>query len=261
MLRLRLFLAPCPTMIVFLGPVGTYSYEAALLAFGSSVDDTIQAKSLKEVIESVAEKRAAAGVLPVENSTNGPVYQALEALIDIGDSVEITNEVRVPIKHQLYTMETSLSNISTVFSHSQVWGQSDGWLKTNLPGVKRVDCESTGKAVEMTLNTPRTAALAGPSSTSLEALIPNCADDPYNTTRFLILRTHKTVLPTIKRSQTVYALVKDTDITTLVSQCKGKLTFLVEKPATTAWRYDFFVEVTDICALPEDWIYMGAKDV
>lgn len=266
---------------VYLGPAGTYSHEAARRAFAEST--LVPAASLRLVVEMLAEGKADCAVLPVENSTNGVVYAAVQALIDYSNVLEVTGEVRVPIKHQLYTKEPDLASIRTVYSHSQVWGQTDKWLRKHLPHAKRENCDSTAKAVQIALASEAGAALAGPCSSPTEALVQNCSDDPSNTTRFLVLsRIHagsQTVgsqsesqsaasqnvsESPISKSQNesvqnesvphTYAVVKNSTINSVLRECR-EVKFLAMVPASEAWHYHFFIELeTDV---PEEWISLS----
>ncbi|MFM9836584.1 MAG: chorismate mutase, partial [Methylophilaceae bacterium] len=56
--------------IAFLGPLGTYSEEAALKQFGQGRDAVVCA-SIDEVFRTLEANQADYGVVPVENSTEG----------------------------------------------------------------------------------------------------------------------------------------------------------------------------------------------
>ena len=72
-----------PTTIAYLGPVGTYSHEAARL-FAKRMDceeiELIECPSFNEVHEAVDRGKAEFGVMPIENSLEGVVTATLDTL-------------------------------------------------------------------------------------------------------------------------------------------------------------------------------------
>ena len=79
-----------PLPVVYFGPPGTNTHAAATRRFGSSTE-FVPARSIAEVFDEVERARAAFGVVPVENSTEGAVNVTLDRLIDA--EVYITGEV------------------------------------------------------------------------------------------------------------------------------------------------------------------------
>ncbi len=66
--------------IAFLGPLGTYSEEAALKQFGEGRQAVVCA-SIDEVFRTVEAGQADYGIVPVENSTEGAVGITLDLLL------------------------------------------------------------------------------------------------------------------------------------------------------------------------------------
>ena len=66
-----------PTRVAFLGPAGTFSEQAALGYFGSSIV-RVDCASIDEVFRATAAGAADFGVVPVENSTEGVVARSLD---------------------------------------------------------------------------------------------------------------------------------------------------------------------------------------
>ena len=69
-----------PTRVAFLGPAGTFSEEAALGFFGSSIV-RVPCASFDEVIRSTTAGAADFGVVPVENNTEGVVTRSLDLFL------------------------------------------------------------------------------------------------------------------------------------------------------------------------------------
>src|SRR3990170_813490 len=70
-----------PLRVAYLGPLATFTHQAALLQFGSSAA-LLPCRGVREVFAEVERDRADYGVVPVENSTEGPVNHTLDQLID-----------------------------------------------------------------------------------------------------------------------------------------------------------------------------------
>src|SRR5436190_4984810 len=69
-----------PSRVAYLGPAGTFSEEAALGYFGSSIV-RVPCASLDEVFRMTTAGAADFGVVPVENSTEGVVTRALDQFL------------------------------------------------------------------------------------------------------------------------------------------------------------------------------------
>ena len=67
--------------IAYLGPVATWSHQAAREKFGASVQYAAQS-SIAEVFNVVARGKADYGVVPIENSTEGAVNYTLDQFMD-----------------------------------------------------------------------------------------------------------------------------------------------------------------------------------
>ena len=105
----------------FLGPVGTYTEEAALLYTGDRDFDLQPFPSIPAVGSAVISGIASKGVVPIENSLEGSVNFTLDLLIGQPD-LSIQQEVVVPIEHYLMAKPgTALSDIEVIYSHPKPW--------------------------------------------------------------------------------------------------------------------------------------------
>ncbi|HBY34579.1 MAG TPA: chorismate mutase, partial [Delftia acidovorans] len=69
-----------PTRVAYLGPAGTFSEEAALGFFGSSIV-RVPCANMDEVFRTTAAGAADFGVVPVVNSTEGVVARSLDLFL------------------------------------------------------------------------------------------------------------------------------------------------------------------------------------
>ena len=176
-----------PLPVAYFGPPATFTHQAAVQRFGSSAV-FVAVKSIGEVFDEVERGRAEYGVVPVENSTEGPVNITLDSLLD-GEAV-ITGEVTLEITHHLLSRAGALDEIKTVCSHPQALAQCRQWLAANLPDVPTEETSSTSAAATRAKDDPTVAAVASEMAGRLyevPVLRRRIEDNPYNSTRFLVL--------------------------------------------------------------------------
>src|SRR5579884_2354389 len=87
------------TMIIaYLGPEATFTHQAAIRRFGSSLNYAAQ-KTITDVFIEVSKGRADYGVVPVENSTEGIVTHTLDMFVD--SDLKIVSQIVLPIQYCL----------------------------------------------------------------------------------------------------------------------------------------------------------------
>ncbi|MEL0119031.1 MAG: prephenate dehydratase [Opitutae bacterium] len=175
-----------PLVIGYLGPEATYTQQAALKNFGSSVEYRPY-NNIADVFHQVEKGDADYGVVPVENSTEGAVFHSLDMLAET--DLKITAQVYLPIEHCLLS-SAPLEEITEVHSKDQALGQCRKWLRTNLPNATIVECSSTARAVEIARDKPRIAAIASSLAGELydvPVIQRNIQDRAENITRFLVI--------------------------------------------------------------------------
>jgi len=239
--------------IAFLGPIGTYTEEAALKQFGKGCD-AIVCGSIDEVFRTLEADQAAYAVVPVENSTEGAVGLTLDLLLS--SPVKICGEVTLPIHHCLLSKQKDISEISHVFSHGQSLAQCHEWLNRTLPAVQREAVTSNAFAAQMIHDLVLTdgtfaAAIASKRAAELfdlNILAENIEDDPKNTTRFLVLGKHdvaasgedKTSLA-ISTKNKPGAMV---DLLEPLSRHGVSMTKLESRPSKQGlWDYVFYIDI------------------
>ncbi len=181
--------------IAFLGPLGTYSEEAALKQFGLG-RGALVCSSIDEVFRTIEANQADYGVVPVENSSEGAVGLTLDLLLT--SPLKICGEITLPIHHCLLSKQTDITQISHVFSHNQSLAQCHEWLNKILPVAAREAVASNAYAAQMihelvSADGTFAAAIASKRAAelfNLHVLASNIEDDPKNTTRFLVLGNH-----------------------------------------------------------------------
>ncbi|QDC44231.1 prephenate dehydratase [Methylophilus medardicus] len=239
--------------IAFLGPLGTYSEEAALKQFGEG-RQAVVCGSIDEVFRTVEAGQADYAVVPVENSTEGAVGITLDLLLS--SPLQVIGEVTLPVHHCLLSAQQDIRQISHVFSHAQSLSQCHEWLNKHLPTAEREAVTSNARAAQMIHELVASqgtfaAAIASKRAAELfdlHVLAENIEDDPKNTTRFLVLGNHS-VAPSgqDKTSLVMSAHNKPGAMLALLeplSQHGVSMTKLESRPSRqNLWNYVFFVDI------------------
>lgn len=249
----RTVMSHCRTLekalsVAFLGPLGSYSEEAASKQFGG-LSNPVQCGSIDEVFRLVESGRVDYGVVPVENSTEGAIGRTLDLLMM--SSLNICGEVALPVHHNLISKQADKSELRRVYAHAQSLAQCHEWLNQHLPNAERIAVASNSEAARMASAEAGTAAIASRRAAelfSLNLLAESIEDDPRNTTRFLVLATHdvaasgrdKTSLAMSIRN-VPGAVVK---LLAPLADNNVSMTKLESRPSHAGlWEYVFFVDI------------------
>jgi prephenate dehydratase len=104
--------------VAFQGEHGAFS-ETAIFTLFKKETRTLPRYSFADVFEKVQNGECEYGVLPVENSLGGVVYQVWDCLHEY--DLSIVAETKIKITHQLITNPgVKLTDITTVYAHYQV---------------------------------------------------------------------------------------------------------------------------------------------
>jgi prephenate dehydratase len=172
------------TPVGYLGPPGTHSH-AALGA------DGVPLPTIHDVVRAVATGELEAGLVPLENSTEGGVGATLDALATTPE-VTIVGEIVHPVSYALVAAEpVAPDQLAAVVSHPQGLAQCAAWLRANAPGAALLPAASTAEAVIAVLagRLPQPAgALATPLAARLHGgvvIAEGVVDEAGNVTRFV----------------------------------------------------------------------------
>lgn len=234
--------------VAFLGPLGTYSEEAAIKQFGG-LSNPIQCASIDEVFRLVEAGKADYGVVPVENSTEGAIGRTLDLLL--GSKLQVCGEVDLPVHHNLLAKTDDIGAIRKVYSHTQSLSQCHEWLNTNLPNAERQAVASNAEATRLAAEDSSAAAIASRRAGEiygLNLLADNIEDDPRNTTRFLVIADHD-VAPSGRDKTSLAMSVRNipgavVELLAPLAQNEVSMTKLESRPSHTGlWEYVFFVDI------------------
>ena len=188
-----------PTRVAYLGPAGTFSEEAALGYFGSSIV-RVPCASVDEVFRTTTAGAADFGVVPVENSTEGMVARSLDQFLVT--PLFIIGETSLFVRQNLLRKTNSLDGVTAVCAHPQALAQCHMWLNDNLPHAERRPVASNAEGARLASLDPSLAAIASVRAGSewgLHVVSPAIQDDANNRTRFAVM-THPERHPAPKAS-------------------------------------------------------------
>ena len=243
--------------ILYLGPEGTHSHEAALRRFGPGAK-LLPCLSHYEIFARLCSSRTSPrplAIVPVENSSEGPVTQTLDQLAG-HPGVGILDSLSLPVpQHLMALKKTKLADIRRVCSHPQVLGQCRGNLARLLPRAELIAESSTASAAGRAAQDATTAAIASDAAAkihNLRILRNNLQDSEENVTRFFTLTTAKTKSPPPRSAKDcrslIYLVIGNRPgallhVLSPFDASEINLTFIQSRPLPgRPWEYGFFIE-------------------
>lgn len=235
--------------VVFQGTEGAYSQAAMQQFFGPDVN-SFHVRTFREAMEAIEEGSADYAVLPIENSSAGPVNE----MYDLLDEFEnyIVAETILPVVHTLSGLPgAKLSDIRRVYSKAEALMQTSRFLEDHSDWQK-ISVVNTAIAAKKVLNDQDISQGAVCSAYAakvhgLSVLVEEINDDPDNCTRFIVVTNQKVYLKNASKisirfelphqSGSLYGILShfiynDLNMTKIESRpIKGK-----------QWEYRFFVD-------------------
>jgi len=244
-----------PLRIGYLGPPGSYSHQAAVAQFGSSVEfETLGA--IGSVFTEVERGHADYGLVPIENTTGGGIAETLDAFRDSTGGVTIYAEAQLAIRHHLFAC-CEPDSVERVYSKPEALAQCRKWLATHLPGAALISEASTSAAVERVKAEatsgvkPASAAVASELAGKIYgvgALFSGIEDNPNNITRFLVISKEEAKPSGDDKTSIMFttddrpgALVR---VLQVFERAGVNLSHIEKRPSGREnWRYTFFIDV------------------
>lgn len=244
-----------PTTIAYLGPEATFTHQAALQRFGTSVS-YLPLKTIADVFHEVAKRRADYGVVPVENSTEGVVTHTLDMFMD--SDLKIVAQIVMPISQCLMS-KGPRTRIRRLYIHPQSLAQCRDWLRKNLPEVEIIETSSNARSAELAAREKDAAAIAGllaAEKYGLLVLEHNVQDSADNATRFLVLGRLCSPPSGRDRTSLMFCIADRPgalhDAIAPFRRYRINMTKIESRPSKRkAWQYYFFVDCDGHAAEPK----------
>ncbi len=236
-----------PLRVAYLGPEGTYTHQAGLDYFGSSME-FISTPFVEGIFQAVERGQTHYGVVPFENSTEGVVSATLDLFFF--SPVKIAGEIYLPVSHHLLCLSGQRRDVVRIYSHPQATAQCKKWLSLQMPGIPVVDVSSTAEAAARAAHDPQSAAIASRAASLLYGLKvaeEGIEDVKENYTRFLVLGMEE-VPPTGRdKTSVIFSAAHEAGalcgILSLFAQEGINLTKIESRPSRQKpWDYLFYVD-------------------
>jgi prephenate dehydratase len=176
----------------YLGPAGTFT-EAALKQVPEAVgQEWSPVSNVGEALSDVITGFSDAAMIAIENSIDGGVTVAQDALATI-PGLQIFGEYLVPVRFVLVARPgTRLEDITVVAGHPVAYGQCRAWLDDQLPRHRHLPATSNVQAAADLFESAAgaDAAIAPPGIEEhydVEVLAEGIAENPDAVTRFVLV--------------------------------------------------------------------------
>lgn len=235
--------------VVFQGTEGAYGEAAMHQFFGEDVN-CFHVRTFRDAMTAIEEGAADYAVLPIENSSAGPVNE----MYDLLDEFEnyIVAETILPVVHTLSGLPgAKLSDIKKVYSKTEALMQTSEFLDDHgdWQKISVVNTAVAAKKVieEQDISQAAVCSAYAAKVHGLEVLVDEINDDEDNSTRFIVVTNQKIFLKNASKisirfdsphqSGSLYGILShfiynDLNMTKIASRpIKGR-----------PWEYCFFVD-------------------
>jgi chorismate mutase/prephenate dehydratase len=222
--------------VAFLGPVGTFTEQAALNYFGSSIEPVVCA-NFDEVFRATEAGSSEFGVVAIENSTEGVVARSLDLLLQ--SPLVVAGETSLLVTHNLLRKLPS----------------RQGWLNLHLPHVERRAVSSNAEGARLASQDDSIAALASQRAATqygLHVVQAAVQDEAHNRTRFVIVTRPERHTPSAPTGHDCTSLAISVanrpgavhDLLVPLKQHGVSMTRFESRPARSGqWEYVFFIDL------------------
>lgn len=239
--------------IGYLGPKGTFSYEACNKYYNNNIVK-LEYKTILDTIIALENNEIEEAVVPIENSLQGCVTEAIDTLVQNRD-IKVKDEILLGIKQNLMCNKNcKIDEIQKVYSHPQALAQCRNYLSRLLPNAKIIQEESTaiaGKIVSETKDIP--VACIGNilliDEYKLNLIEADIEDNRFNETRFWVLSKKENTNMKHQKMSIIFS-VKDKpgalyNVLHVFNEYNLNLTKIESRPAKTVLgEYIFWIDVT-----------------
>ena len=241
-----------PQRVAYLGPAGTFSEQAAVQFFGSSIEH-VACQNFDEVFHATTAGSADFGVVPVENNTEGVVTRSLDLFLH--SPLHIVGEISLLVRHHLLRLSNSLQGIEVVLAHPQALAQCQGWLSKHLPQAERRAVSSNAEGARLAATNPAWAGIASEragSTFGLHIAAHAIQDDAFNRTRFAVMCLPQTLPTPAASGRDCVSLIVSVpnrpgavhDLLVPLKQHGVSMTRFESRPARSGqWEYYFYIDI------------------
>jgi len=237
-----------PLKIAFFGVEASYSHLAAREKFGAT-PTFVSTVSIAEVFQEVQQGRAAYGVVPIENSTEGIVAHTLDLLVE--SELKICAEIFLDIHHHLLSKSGRVEDVRKIVSHPQALAQCRQWIARHLRAAEVAEVASTAHAALMAANDSTLAAISSGLAREiydLQVIAASIEDQSNNITRFLVIGNKDSIPSENDKTSLAFSVKDEPGILYRMLEPFAKsginLSKIESRPIKSKpWEYMFFLDL------------------
>lgn len=257
-----------PIRVGYNGNRGAFAEQAIMQYFDEDATSTsiksVSYSSFTDMFSAVTDGKVDFGMVPIENSLAGSVYDNYDNLSRFAD-VTIVGSVTLNIRHSLLGVKgASLNDIKNVYSHPQALSQCKKFLD-NHKEWKLFETSSTSTAAKTVseLDNSSNAAIANRVNSDLyklDILLDDVEDNSDNYTRFVVITSNnaparfETSNVTPKMASLIFKTKNEPGslyrALGVIDKYKLNMSRLESRPiAGEPWRYWFYIDadLTGLC--------------
>jgi len=183
----------------YLGPVGTFTWTALGQVPEAKGQEWLPVNNVGDALAALVDGRAEAAMIAVENSIEGGVSAAQDALAQ-SSGLQILGEFLVPVNFDVVVRPgTALADVHVIVAHPVAYAQCRQWLEANVPHHQHMPATSNvSAALDVAASRHGDAAIA-PAGFQEHADVTTLAtlvgDNPSAVTRFVLIGRRRAVAP------------------------------------------------------------------
>lgn len=231
------------------GVPGSFSCKALEIYFGENVEKK-NFEQFHDVFEALQNNEIDYGIVPLENSSTGAIFDNYDAIRDYQFS--IVGEQSLSISQHLLGIKGSCKeDITRVYSHPQGLLQSSQFLSEN-PHMKGEVCANTALAAQYVAsqNNKHYGAIASKEAAEvygLEIIQDHINDLKNNATRFIVFSKELEYTPSSTCMSVVFSLTHEVgtlcQIIQIIKNHQINMLRIESRPLKeTPWQYYFYVD-------------------
>ncbi|CAC12044.1 chorismate mutase/prephenate dehydratase related protein [Thermoplasma acidophilum] len=240
--------------IFYLGPPGSFSQEAAEI-FGS---DLVPVRSISEIFHKIS-VTGDYGIVPIENSIEGPVNETLDGLFRHED-IYIVDHVEIPIEIFLAS-NCDTENIRRIYSHPHAIAEAGDYLE-RTENIEVIRTSSTSEAAKLASMDEAGAALCSMKAAQHYGLANTVKIESKsrNITRFILIGRERNVEGS---RHIILCVIPDRpgSLHSLIGVLASRginMNMIYSRPLRdTIWKYYFYIEFSG--KLDEDLLLTMGK--
>lgn len=232
--------------VSYLGPEGTWSEICSKMWFPDY--ETVPCISFEEALEKAEDGQSDVCVIPVENSSEGPVTQVFDMIMD--SRLEIVGERIMNIRHSLLS---NSSKIRLIYSHPQALSQCKRTIHKLYPLAVIEPVSSTARMWKEAASREGVAIIGSPwiaSRYGIRIIKSDVTDYRLNLTRFIAMGRYCNKSENKTKASIYFSLISDSPgslVSVLHSLSKRSinLSMVVSRPDKNhPGSYKFFIDCT-----------------